>query len=186
MGMIRFATLQDVPAILAIYGPYITDTTISFEYEVPSLESFTQRFLEITAQYPWLVYEEEGKILGYAYGGPTFARAAYQWSAESSVYLCPEVKGRGIGRKLYAVLEELLKLQGYRKLYALITSENETSLAFHKAVGFSFTAYFPDIGIKFGRSLGVTWMEKCLKMGELPSKFPMSIKFVVSIDRKFQ
>ena len=184
--MIRFATERDLGRILEIYGPYITEATTSFEYEVPSLEEFTERFRQIVKQYPWLVYEEDGVILGYAYGGPTFARAAYQWSAESSVYLCPEAKGRGIGRKLYAVLEQLLEKQGYRKLYALITSENEASLAFHKAVGFSFTAYFPDIGIKFGRSLGVTWMEKCLKTGDLPSIFPKTIKEVVNIDRNFQ
>lgn len=184
--MIRFATERDLGRILEIYGPYITDSTVSFEYEVPSLEEFTQRFRQIVKQYPWLVYEENGVILGYAYGGPTFTRAAYQWSAESSVYLCPEAKGRGIGRRLYAVLEQLLEKQGYRKLYALITSENEASLAFHKAVGFSFTAFFPDIGIKFGRSLGVTWMEKCLKSGDLPTIFPKPVEEVVNFDRNFQ
>lgn len=184
--MIRFAMERDLGRILEIYGPYITDSTVSFEYEVPSLEEFTQRFRQIVKQYPWLVYEENGVILGYAYGGPTFTRAAYQWSAESSVYLCPEAKGRGIGRRLYAVLEQLLEKQGYRKLYALITSENEASLAFHKAVGFSFTAFFPDIGIKFGRSLGVTWMEKCLKSGDLPSIFPKPVEEVVNFDRNFQ
>ena len=184
--MIRFATEKDLGRILEIYGPYITEATTSFEYEVPSLAEFTERFRQIVKQYPWLVYEEDGVILGYAYGGPTFARAAYQWSAESSVYLCPEAKGRGIGRRLYAVLEQLLEKQGYRKLYALITSENEASLAFHKAVGFSFTAFFPDIGIKFGRSLGVTWMEKCLKSGDLPTIFPKPVEEVVNFDRNFQ
>ena len=184
--MFRFATERDLGRILEIYGPYITDSTVSFEYKVPSLEEFTLRFRQIVKQYPWLVYEENGVILGYAYGGPTFTRAAYQWSAESSVYLCPEAKGRGIGRRLYAVLEQLLEKQGFRKLYALITSENEASLAFHKAVGFSFTAFFPDIGIKFGRSLGVTWMEKCLKSGDLPSIFPKPVGEVVNFDRNFQ
>ena len=84
------------------------------------------------------------------------------------------------------MLEYLLQQQGYRKVYAIVTSENEGSLAFHKAVGFSFTAFFPDIGIKFGRSLGVTWMEKCLRSGDLPSIFPKAIKEVVNIDRNFQ
>ena len=105
---IRLATKQDVPRILEIYAPYIENTAISFEYTVPSLEEFTQRFLDITAQFPWLVWEENGTILGYAYGSRPFKRTAYQWSAEASIYLCPEARGQGIGRKLYAALEQLL------------------------------------------------------------------------------
>lgn len=183
--MIRLAREADLEQILEIYSPYVLDSTASFEYEVPTLEEFTARFREITAQFPWLVYEEDGVILGYAYGSYAFRRAAYRWSAESSVYLCPNAKGRGIGRALYAVLEQLLEKQGYRKVYAIVTSENEASLAFHKAVGFTVTAQMPEIGIKFGRLLGITWLEKCLKMGELPSKFPEPIGMVVSIDRNF-
>lgn len=184
--MIRFAREEDLPRILQIYAPYILESTASFEYTVPTLEEFTLRFRQITAQFPWLVYEENGQVLGYAYGSLAFQRAAYHWSAESSVYLCPEGQGRGIGRRLYEVLEYLLQQQGYRKVYAIVTSENEGSLAFHKAVGFSFTAFFPDIGIKFGRSLGVTWMEKCLKSGDLPTIFPKPVEEVVNFDRNFQ
>lgn len=183
--MIRFATEKDLPRILQIYAPYILDTTVSFEYEVPTLEEFTQRFREITAQFPWLVYEEDGQILGYAYGSLAFQRAGYRWSAESSVYLCPQGQGRGIGRKLYAVLEQLLEKQGYRKVYAIVTSENGGSLAFHKAVGYTVVAHMPQIAIKFGKVLGITWLEKCLKTGNLPSKFPEPIGAVVNIDRNF-
>ena len=96
---IRPANIADLPRILEIYGPYVENTAISFEYTVPALEAFTQRFLDITAQFPWLVWEEEGAVLGYAYGSAPFERAAYQWSAEASIYLCPEACGRGIGRK---------------------------------------------------------------------------------------
>ena len=183
--MIRFATENDLPEILEIYAPYILESTVSFEYTVPTLTEFTQRFREITAQFPWLVYEEEGRILGYAYGSYAFHRAAYRWSAESSVYLIPSAQGKGIGRRLYAVLEELLTLQGYRKVYAIVTSENEGSLAFHKAVGFTFVAHMPQIGIKFGKLLGISWLEKCLKIGDLPSIFPEPIGSVVNLDRKF-
>ena len=114
---VRQATVQDVPRILEIYAPYVKNTAISFEYTVPTLEEFTQRFLGITAQFPWLVWEENGTVLGYAYGSAPFERAAFQWSAEASIYLCPEACGKGIGKKLYAALEKLLQDQGYRKVY---------------------------------------------------------------------
>ena len=107
--MIRPATEKDVPQMLAIYAPYVENTTVSFEYEAPSEAAFLQRFRDITAQFPWLVWEEDEKILGYAYGSPPYSRAAYSWCAEPSIYLLPEAQGKGIGRKLYAVLEEILQ-----------------------------------------------------------------------------
>lgn len=103
--MIRFATEADIPAILDIYGPYVLNTAVSFEYTVPTLEEFTQRFRETTKQFPWLVWEESGKVLGYAYGSLPFGRAAYRWVCASSIYLAPQAQGKGIGRKLYSVLE---------------------------------------------------------------------------------
>ena len=169
---IRLATVQDVPRILEIYGPYVENTAISFEYEVPSLGEFTERFLGITAQFPWLVWEENGTILGYAYAAPPYTRAAYRWCAEPSVYLKPEAKGRGIGRKLYEALEEILKLQGYQVLYALITQENEASLAFHKKLGYETKVLFENCGFKMGRWLGVYWLEKRLKTVETPNSVP--------------
>ena len=78
--MIRIATPEDLPQILAIYGPYVRDTTHSFEYEIPTMAAFARRFEDITAQFPWLVWEENGKVLGYAYGSLPFSRAAYRWS----------------------------------------------------------------------------------------------------------
>ena len=172
--MLRIATEADVPAMLAIYAPYILTTTYSFEYTVPSEEEFLARFRKYTAQFPWLVWEEEGKILGYAYGSAPFDRAAYSWCAESSVYLSADARGRGIGKKLYAVLEELLRRQGYRVLYALITSENAASLAFHSRCGFTPRAEFTRCGYKFGRWLGVHWYEKELNSVEFPSNMPVS------------
>ena len=171
---IRIAAETDLPQILAIYGPYVENTTISFEYDVPTLEAFRERFLEITKQFPWLVWEEEGQILGYAYACAPFERAAYAWCAEVSVYLAPKAHGRGIGRTLYAVLEHILWQQGYRVIYALITSENTGSLAFHEKVGYRFSAEFPRCGLKFGRWLGVTWLDKELLSVDSPSSFPRS------------
>ena len=180
--MIRFARETDIPAILNIYGPYVLHTAVSFEYTVPTAEEFTRRFREITAQFPWLVWEEDGKILGYAYGSLPFGRAAYRWVAASSIYLAPEAQGKGIGRKLYAALENLLQRQGYRKTYAIITSDNPGSLAFHKKTGFRFLAEFSDCGVKFGRFYSVVWMEKDLKTGEIPDVFPVSVDQIVNID----
>ena len=180
--MIRFAKEYDLPQILEIYGPYVLNTAVSFEYTVPSLEEFTQRFRDITRQFPWLVWEENGQILGYTYGSLPFGRAAYRWCAASSIYLAPQAQGRGIGKKLYTALEDLLQKQGYRKTYAIITSDNPGSLRFHEKVGFRFIAEFPDCGLKFGNLYSVVWMEKLLNSGETPQDFPKTVNQIVNVD----
>ena len=172
--MIRIATEADVAQMLAIYAPYIENTTITFEYHVPSEEAFLQRFREITQQFPWLVWEEDGKILGYAYGSAPFHRDAYRWCAEDSVYLLPEAKGRGIGKKLCLALEKVLTFQGYQRIYALITAENQASVAFHEKLGYSHRGLMPGAGFKQGRWIGVIWMDKPLNFVEFPSNFPRS------------
>ena len=146
---------------------------------MPSLEVFTQRFLGITAQFPWLVWEENGTVLGYAYGSLPFERTAYQWSAEASIYLCRSAQGKGIGKKLYAALEDLLQKQGYKKVYAIITTANEASVAFHKAVGYRHTATFPDCGYKFGAWHGTIWMEKDLNTWDTPPGEPVSVQEIL-------
>ena len=170
--MIRPALESDLPAILAIYGPYILHSTATFEYEVPSLPAFTDRFRGITAQFPWLVWEEDGKVLGYAYASAPYTRPAYAWCAEPSVYLCPQARGSGIGAALYAALEAILLKQGYQVLYALVTQENAASLRFHEKLGYRKMVLFPDCGFKFGRWLGLIWMEKRLKAVEIPTSAP--------------
>lgn len=172
---IRTATVRDIPRILEIYSYYVENTAISFEYTVPTLAEFTQRFLGITANFPWLVWEEDGAVLGYAYGSRPFERAAYQWCAEASIYLCPDACGRGIGKKLYAALEQLLQRQGYRKVYAIVTTANEPSVAFHKAAGYRHTATMPDCGYKFGKWYGTVWLEKELNAWEIPPGEPLPI-----------
>ncbi len=172
--MLRIATEADVPAILDIYAPYILTSTATFEYSVPTQAEFLQRFQTITAQFPWLVWEEQVKILGYAYASPPYTRAAYAWCAEPTVYLKPQAQGRGIARRLYAALENILALQGYQVLYALICQENAPSLAFHQKMGYRFCVLFPDCGYKFNRWLGLIWMEKRLKSVDFPSQFPTS------------
>ena len=177
--MIRPATEKDVPEILSIYAPYVENSTATFEYDVPCSRSFLQRFYDITAQFPWLVWEEEGRILGYAYASAPYSRAAFSWCAEPSIYLRPEATGKGIGRKLYAVLEAILELQGYHILYALITAENTESIRFHEKNGYKLQADFPDCGFKFGRWLGLIWMEKRIKIVQSPSAFPKPYSAIV-------
>lgn len=183
--MLRIATEADVPAMLAIYGPYILTTTYSFEYEVPTQGEFLQRFRRITEQFPWLVFEEDGVVLGYAYGSLPFERAAYSWCAEASVYLKAEARGRGIGKILYAALEKLLAEQGYRRIYAIITAENSVSIAFHRKMGYKYLAEFPDCGYKFDRWVGVIWMEKKLNSVRNDGNFPVSWRAIGQIERKF-
>ena len=174
--MIRIAVDSDVPSILDIYAPYILSSTITFEYDVPCRNTFYQRFYSVTDQFPWLVWEEEGQILGYAYATRPFERAAYSWCAEPSIYLKPEAQGRGIGKKLYAALESILKLQGYQVLYALVTGENIGSLRFHEKLGYRTLGEFPNCGWKFNRWLGVFWLEKRINSVESPNSFPIPWK----------
>ena len=183
--MIRMATEKDIPQILEIYGPYVENSTATFEYDVPCRREFLQRFSTVTAQFPWLVWEEEGRILGYAYASAPYERSAYRWCAEPSVYLRPEARGRGIARKLYTVLEWILDKQGYQVLYALITEENAASLRFHQKMGYLHRAVFPDCGFKHGRWLGLVWMEKRLKIVHSPSAFPKPWLSIVQDAERF-
>lgn len=183
--MIRIACEADVPAILSLYAPYILTTTATFEYDVPTEAEFTERFRNITARFPWLVWEEQGEILGYAYASPPYTRAAYSWCAEPTVYLKPEARGRGIAGKLYGALEAVLCKQGYHVLYALVTGENSASLRFHEKQGYTLRAEFPDCGFKFGRWLGLFWMEKRLKSVEIPMKMPTSWEAIRQDAQKF-
>ncbi|MBQ3217148.1 MAG: N-acetyltransferase [Oscillospiraceae bacterium] len=169
---IRKVTLKDVPAMLEIYRAFVENTAVSFEYETPTVEAFSRRVEEHLAFYPWLVWEEQGTVLGYAYAGRAFERAAYAWNAEISCYLAPEIRGKGIGRQLYGEIERILLSQGVRKVFAVVTSANAPSVAFHEALGYKKTAVFPAVGYKLGQWHDVIWLEKQLMpLGE-PERFP--------------
>ena len=170
--MIRIATERDIPAMLAIYAPYVENTTYSFEYDVPCSRTFTQRFYDHIAQFPWLVWEADGQVLGYAYAGAPWGRAGYRWCAEVSIYLAPEIHGQGVGRALYQRLEEILTRQGYRMIYAVVTGENTGSIAFHERLGYRKIATFSSCGYKHGRWLDVVWLEKALNGAYSPTGFP--------------
>ena len=169
---IRFATIGDADAIRRIYAHYILRTAYTFEYQVPSPADFRARFARVTAQFPWLVWEEDGEILGYAYADAAFERRAFGYLADLSVYLHPDACGRGAGKRLYGLLEQILERQGYCRVYGLVTEENRGSCDFHEALGYREIARFHNAGKKFGRWYGVVWFEKVLWRGEPPLHFP--------------
>lgn len=177
--MLQTARREDVPAMLAIYSPYVLTTTATFEYDPPSLEEFYRRYDTITAQFPWLKWEENGEILGYAYAAAPYSRPAYAWCAEPTIYLKPEARGKGIGPKLYTALEAILRKQGYQVCYALVSEENRASQAFHRKMGYEKRAFYPNCGFKFGRWIGLNWMEKRLCDVKTPNGFPVSWMSIV-------
>ena len=157
---IRFAREADVPGLLNIYRAYI-GTPVTFEYELPSEAEFAARVAEYAARYPYLVCEAGGRLLGYAYAHRLFTREAYQWIAELTVYLAPEAAGRGLGKTLYGLLLRILRMQGVRTAYAIVTRGNAASEALHRALGFRTAAVFRDNGYKDGWH-DVIWFEKSL------------------------
>jgi len=166
--MIRLATVRDAPACLRIYAPVVEQTVISFEIEVPAVEEMERRIADTLVQFPWLVLEEAGEVQGYAYGGIHRKRPAYQWSVEVSVYVAAEARGRGVGRRLYTALFDLLRRQGYATAFAGIALPNEGSVGLHEAMGFVPIGVFRNIGFKFGRWVDVGWWQ--LQLQELPSQ----------------
>ena len=148
--MIRFATEEDAQALLAIYAYYI-DTEITFEYELPTEAEFRKRIRTVLEEYPYLIYEDAGNILGYAYAHRHLERAAYQWNVELTVYLHPDVVSRGIGRRLYEELLRILTEQGICNAYSLITRPNEKSEKLHEAMGFTLMGVLKNTGYKNGK-----------------------------------
>lgn len=179
MIRLRAAVPSDIPSFLAIYAPYITDTTYSFEYTVPSLSDFAVRFATVTSRFPWIAAVDKDtsgreQIVGYAYAAPMAERMAYIWSADMSIYLAQNCRGQRIGTMLYTELEELLRRCGYYNAYALITSENEPSRHFHAHMGYMPESRMDRCGYKMGRWLAVDWYVKRLQEGEpieLPRKW---------------
>ena len=187
--IIRNASVDDAEALLNIYAYYVKNTAITFEYEVPSLEEFKERITNTLKKYPYLVAEKEDKIVGYAYAGVFKDRAAYDWSAELSIYLAKEVTGCGIGRKLYETLESEMRERGYLNLYACIgypIEEDEyltnNSPLFHGHMGFTEVGRFRNCGKKFDRFYHMIWMEKLLQTVESPMNFPHPIGDIVNND----
>ena len=166
---IRFAAASDCAAMLAIYAPYI-ETTITFEQEVPSQQEFAARLETVQQEYPWIVWEEDGKILGYAYAHKFAERISYRPSAELSVYLDRAARGRGIGKKLYRALFAIGQLQNVKSVYGIVTSPNERSEAMHLAMGFTRVSTLKNVGYKDGWR-DVSWF--CKQIGAYAEPFTL-------------
>ena len=167
---IRLAKPLDAAALLAIYAPYVENTAITFEYDVPTVEDFANRIEKTLKKYPYLVAEEEGAILGYAYASTYYARAAYDWAVELSVYVSQDARGKGVGSKLYDKLEDLLDQMGYMHFLACISLPNKASLALHRKRGYQQVAHLPKIGYKFERWHDIVWLQKSLEKQAEPIK----------------
>ena len=154
---IRLATLEDAAQVQAIYAPYVRDTYISFETEPPSVEEMRLRIRKILEKWPWLVCEQDGMIVGYAYGSEHASRAAYQWSADAAVYVREGFHRSGIGRALYGMLFPLLRLQGFFNAYAGVTLPNSGSVGLHEAMGFQPVGIYRAAGYKLGGWRDVGW-----------------------------
>ena len=161
--LIRSATLDDAPALLEIYRPFIENTAVSFETQVPTVDEFAARVEKALNGWAWLVAEVDGQIAGYAYGGTHRERAAYRWSVETSVYLHSDFHRRGIARLLYSQLFDVLAEKGYCNAYAGATLPNDASISFHRSMGFEWVGVFKRVGWKFGRWHDVAWMQHVLR-----------------------
>ena len=168
-GRTRPAGPEDAAALAAIYRPYVEKTAVTFEYEAPDADEMLARLRAVTERYPWLVWECGGRVEGYAYASPFQTRAAYDRSAQVSVYVREDCRGQGIGRALYAELEEILKRQRVTNVYACIASPrpdntrlDDGSIRFHAALGFRLAGTFCRCGNKFSQWYDMCWMEKFL------------------------
>ena len=178
---IRVATLEDAEKILEIYGYYIENTAITYEYEIPTLEEFTSRMIRIKEIFPYLVAEMDGEIVGYAYADKFNYRPAYDWNAELTIYLDHNQKGKGIGEALYSTLEEILKKQGIIKTIALITppqggkSDAYNSMHFHEKMGYKLIGCIEKAGYKFNHWFDTILMDKYI--GEPADNMKPIVKF---------
>lgn len=175
--LIRTATQADAERLLSIYAYYVENTAITFEYEVPSLEEFRYRIRETLKNYPYLVAVVDGEIAGYIYAGRFRTRAAYDWCAAASIYLDKQYQRKGIGKLLYAKLEELLAKQNIVSVYAAVAEPVKedayltyNSKDFHEAIGYKTVARFQECGNKFGRWYNIIEMEKIIGVRSCPPK----------------
>jgi L-amino acid N-acyltransferase YncA len=180
---IRMATELDSVSILEVYAPFIRNSIITFECKLPTAQEFKKRIIDITQKYPWLVYEVNGDIVGYAYASQYNNRSAYDWSADCSIYIKPDFHRKGIATALYFALIQLLKLQGYYNAYAGITLPNAKSEGFHKSFGFKPVGVYHNVGYKLNGWHDVMWMEYTIVEH---SKQPLKPKMIIEIENSIE
>jgi phosphinothricin acetyltransferase len=163
MPLIRPATPEDAASLLEIYRPYVEGTAVSFETETPSVEAFAARIDKALNGWAWLVAEQDGQCVGYAYGSLHRERAAYRWSVETSAYVRAGWHGRGLGQALYRALFDELAERGYCNALAVVVLPNPASLALHRSVGFEEVGVIKRGGHKFNRWHDVMWLQRVLR-----------------------
>lgn len=173
--MIRLATTADAKRLVEIYRPYVETTAITFEYDVPTEQEFVERMTKILQKYPYLVIEEEGVIVGYAYASAFYERRAYDWVCEASIYVDRQANKKGYGRKLYEALEQMLRQMGMVTIYACVATIqvpdeylSNNSVMFHQHLGFKEVGYFKQCGYKFNRWYDMVWLEKTIGERQVP------------------
>lgn len=179
---IRFAAPKDASGILSVYAPFIKDTAVSFETVVPTIAEFEKRIETISESFPYLVCENDGNIVGYAYASAHRERAAYQWSVDLSIYIDPAYHRKRVATALYTALLALLKQQGYHAAFAGITVPNSASESFHKAFGFREVGIFENVGYKLGQWRDVKWMQLDLCEDKSAPDTPLSIRELLQTD----
>ncbi len=157
--LLRLATPADAGAIATIYAPYVNETPISFELQPPTAEQMAGRIERTLARTPWVVAEVDGAVRAYAYAGRFRDRAAYDWTAESTVYVDRSLHRSGLGRATMASVLRVLRLQGFRLVIAGVTLPNPGSEGLHRALGFQPVGTFDGVGWKAGRWHGVSFFE---------------------------
>lgn len=173
--MIRFLEEKDEKTICDWYNWYILNGVETFETEALSYKSFSNRIHSIMKKYPWIVLEENGKIVGYAYLSAFNERAAYNWTCDLAIYLDPQEKGKGYGSILMQAIINIAKRDGYKKMISIITEGNTASEHIHEKFGFEKKAFFEDIGYKNGKWLGVTYYQLSLEEMEDHPKQPQNL-----------
>ena len=173
---LRYAEPRDAEKLLEIYRPYIEETVVTFENDVPTEAEFARRIVEKLQQFPWIVAEVDGEIAGYCYAGRHRGRAAYRWCVESSIFVDQKFHRLGLARNLYNKLFYILAQQGIIHVYAGIALPNEASVAFHESLGFSHFATYENVGFKLDKWITVGWWEK--RLGNLDQKPTELVSFV--------
>ena len=183
--MIRLASEADATAVAAIYAPFVRGTPVSFETVPPSPAEMAERIVQTLPRWPWLVYEADGEVVGYAYASAFAQRVCYRWSVTTSVYVRETHWRTGVGRRLYSALLTLLAQQGFRTAFAGITLPNEGSVMLHKAMGYEPVGVYRDAGHKLGRWHDVAWFQRSLRpraprVEEHPAE-PVDVKAVLAV-----
>lgn len=160
--VIRNVESKDYEALLNMYNYYIKNTLYTLEITPHTIETISERFNRIVSKFPFIVYEEDGKILGYAYLDYLNTREGYRYTCDLSIYVDKDSFGKGIGKALYLNIEKRARDLGYRNIISIVTDENKNSIGFHEHLGFVNVGHLKNVANKFGANLGTMYFQKTL------------------------